>query len=212
MRYKNFSIMKMPGLYFAVLCAIIVACNNQGQTTKDVKDSTNLKGTDTASNPTVLQFPVLYKTKAELDAIFSVGEVRKIVFVFNWDATSQQSTISGFTARPQGQYIDPNAPISLSLTTRSEPITGQFRLENLELTEDMYNDLGVPSAGNPDLIFFPVIGSIAKPPAHGQRPVPACASCLTYKLQWGNHNNLQAFNINPADTDLNPSPPADPGN
>ena len=142
-----------------------------------------------------VNYPVLCISKTAIEAMFEPG-VNKLVFEFNIDNGNYNPSLTVFKARPNGKYIGgPVATLDRRIVTF--PLPGEIRLSNLELDKAKFDALLQGSGDSPHLQFFP-----DRSTEYPQN--------LTYRLVWGDCDNIGDVEGLLAADELNPSPPADP--
>lgn len=194
------SFFKMTGLPFLIcLILYITSCSSDKNKTADTP-STVQKPEDTIMKAMVDlgDFPVLCIAKTTLQSYYNNGTgpaVQKLVFTFSWnDGRNLNPSLTVYKAKANGEFIGDTVatldPYDLLL-----PIQGISLLGNLELTRVKFLRLYANSGTNPSLIFYPV--------KNGPR--------VTYRLIWGDCDNLPANLAQLAGEELNPCPPNQPG-
>lgn len=198
------------GLIFSlfVLATFILSCNDEKQPPSDEKQppspskSVPIQSKIKKPNDTTfvalasqINYPVLCISKAAIEAMFQPG-VNKLVFEFNIDNGNYNPSLTVFKARANGTYM--GGPVAtLDRRALTFNLAGEIRLSNLELDRAKFEALLQSSRDFPDLLFFP-----DRSTDYPQN--------LTYKLQWGDCNNIGDVEGLLAADELNPSPPADP--
>lgn len=206
MSHQFFPLKKRKSLLLACwISFMVIGCNNDSK-----KDPEQNKPADSTSIQAVIpieNFPVLCISKTQLEALFDNSPqepVHKLVFIANLnDAEQRNPSLTAFRARANGTYY-PGGSMTLQRLNRTYPITGEYLIGNLELTENYYNQTlrTAPGYQNAQGLYF--------------YPVKLANNRITYRLYWGDCNIeppdvfIMAPPPPPADGELNPSPPAPP--
>lgn len=194
----NFSIGKIHLLLLTVI--FFAACNNNEADSAAIADSTVKNNTAKAPQKMAIaslgDFPVLCIDTTRLKNLWADMNVRKLVFQFNNDNTlTQNPSLTVYKARPNGTFIG-GAVLTLDRRDVTFNLSGEILLGNLELTRQ--NFMNMPNSTKAGyLLFFPTISRLDN-------------KSVTYKLIWGDCNNLPDTEGLVAPGELNPSPPADP--
>jgi hypothetical protein len=212
MRYQNFAFTKAYRRlsYFACLCIFLTisSCSDEksGSTTST---STETPKEQVAATGTICSdFAFLALSADTLRKIFTnqMGGSRSSVLTFRFghDGTSNGKVfIEGFATEQSGHKYLKRPPVLLELLSLKASYPNQkIYLADLEFTRDMYNSLP-PAGANTHLIFTPNL-SLTDP----------YKNCITYRVAWGTPSMITSDSTAAAlvaGGELNPSPPADPG-
>jgi len=203
MRQKLIS-WKFPLIIPAFLITLLIPWNNKNPYPK-VLDKTLSESQYTE----LKNFPILRISKNDMVTLFAKGTgpaVKKLVFKFNInDAEARNPSLTGFRAQKNGRKYIPGTPSTLSRTTQTCEITGEYTLGNLELDDKAWNAVLGKAGAKTYLYFYPV------------KEMMGGVYSIVYKLFWGNDappygcaEFIKLAPPPPPDGGLNPSPPADP--
>lgn len=206
MRQKSMS-WKYPLIIPAFLITLLISWNNN-----EPKNShPELLDKPLSENKYIelRNFPILRISKNDIVTLFAKGTgpaVKKLVFKFNInDAEARNPSLTAFRAQKNGRKYIPGNPTTLTRTTQTCEITGEYTLGNLELDDKAWGTVLGKAGAKTYLYFYPV------------KEMTGGIYSIVYKLFWGNddppYGCAQLLNLAPPpspDGGLNPSPPADP--
>lgn len=205
---KAFSSILKIGILPCFLFSII-ACNNEksGTGTSSDSETTASTGGDSSSNQMTHQadFTWLKVEKTTLENTLNISSsIKAIVFISEFsDTRTANPFLNGFPIKSNGKYYrpnpqqPPNPSITLIEAPQSETINGLFYLSDVQLNKDYYNSTILPHAASSNCLYF--------------QPYRNSNNYISYNLIWGDCNSIPDIRALTVRGNLNPSPPADPG-
>jgi len=213
MSYQNFAFNKAYRRLSYFVCLYIFltisSCSNE-KSNSTVESPTETPKEQLLATATVCSdFAYLALSADTLKKIFTNQEgglnSNVLTFRFSLDGTNNgKMTIDGFATESSGHKYLKRPPVMPELLSLKASYPNQkIYLADLEFTRAMYNNLP-PAGANTHLIFTPNL-NLTDP----------FKNCITYKIAWGIPSMITSDSTAAALTtsdELNPSPPADPGN